>query len=72
MGSVGEHEIDQISGEERVALAIAFGLALAQVLLGRVETIITGEPMTHLDEERRKELVNVLSSFFREGGRIVP
>jgi exonuclease SbcC len=30
------------------------------------------EPTTHLDEERRKELVNILSSFFREGGRIIP
>jgi exonuclease SbcC len=25
-----------------------------------------------LDEERRKELVNILNSFFREGGRIIP
>lgn len=25
-----------------------------------------------MDEERRKELVNILSSFFREGGRIIP
>jgi len=30
------------------------------------------EPTTHLDEERRKELVNILSSFFKEGGRIIP
>jgi exonuclease SbcC len=30
------------------------------------------EPTTPLDEERRKELVNILSSFFREGGRIIP
>ena len=30
------------------------------------------EPTTHLDEQRRKELVNILSSFFREGGRIIP
>jgi exonuclease SbcC len=30
------------------------------------------EPTTHLDEERRKELVNILNSFFREGGRIIP
>jgi exonuclease SbcC len=30
------------------------------------------EPTTHLDEERRRELVNILNSFFREGGRIIP
>jgi exonuclease SbcC len=72
IGSSGEQDIDQISGGERVALAIALRLAIAQVLSGRVETIIMDEPTTHLDEERRKELVNILSSFFREGGRIIP
>ena len=29
------------------------------------------EPTTNLDDERRRELVNILSSFFR-GGRIIP
>ena len=72
IGPNGEQQIDQISGGERVALAIALRLAIAQVLSGRVETIIMDEPTTHLDEERRKELVNILSSFFREGGRIIP
>src|SRR4030043_297559 len=72
LGPSGEQQIDQISGGERVALAIALRLAIAQVLSGRVETIIMDEPTTHLDEERRKELVNNLSPFFREGGRIIP
>ncbi len=72
LGPSGEQEIDQISGGERVALAIALRLAIAQVLSGRVETIIMDEPTTHLDEERRKELVNILNSFFKEGGRIIP
>jgi len=72
LGPSGEQDIDQISGGERVALAIALRLAIAHVLSGRVETIIMDEPTTHLDEERRKELVNILSSFFREGGRIIP
>jgi len=72
IGPGGEQDIDQISGGERVALAIALRLAIAQVLSGRVETIIMDEPTTHLDEERRKELVNILNSFFREGGRIIP
>ena len=72
LGSAGEQDIDQISGGERVALAIAFRLAIAQVLSGKIETIIMDEPTTHLDEQRRKELVNILSSFFRDGGRIIP
>ncbi len=72
LGPAGEQDIDQISGGERVALAIALRLAIAQVLSGKVESVIMDEPTTHLDEERRKELVNILNSFFREGGRIIP
>ena len=72
IGPAGEQDIDQISGGERVALAIALRLAIAQVLSGKIETIIMDEPTTHLDEQRRRELVNILSSFFREGGRIIP
>lgn len=72
IGPSGVQQIEQISGGERVALAIALRLAITQVLSGRVETIVMDEPTTHLDEERRKELVNILSSFFREGGRIIP
>jgi len=72
LGPAGEQDIAPISGGERVALAIALRLAIAQVLSGKVETIIMDEPTTHLDEERRKELVNILNSFFREGGRIIP
>lgn len=72
IGANGLKDIDQISGGERVALAIALRLAIAQVLSGKIETIIMDEPTTHLDEQRRKELVSILSSFFREGGRIIP
>ncbi|MHC1635704.1 MAG: AAA family ATPase [Candidatus Methanospirareceae archaeon] len=65
-------DIEQISGGEKVSLAIALRLAIARVLSGKIETIIMDEPTTHLDEERRKELINILNSFFREGGRVVP
>ena len=64
VGPLGVQTIDQISGGERVALAIALRLAIARVLSGKVETIMD-EPTTYLDEERRKELVNILDSFFR-------
>jgi exonuclease SbcC len=72
IGPAGVQTIDQISGGERVALAIALRLAIARVLSEKVETIIMDEPTTHLDEERRRELVSILNSFFREGGRIIP
>ena len=71
-GPQGIRSINQISGGERVALAIALRLAIARLLAGKVEALILDEPTTHLDEERRKELVNILNSFFREGGRIIP
>ncbi len=72
IGPAGVQTIDQISGGERVALAIALRLAIARLPSSKVETIIMDEPTTHLDEERRKELVNILNSFFKEGGRIIP
>ncbi|MBS7648577.1 MAG: AAA family ATPase [Candidatus Bathyarchaeia archaeon] len=72
VGPAGLQGIEQISGGERVALAISLRLAIARVLSGKVETIIMDEPTTHLDEERRRELVSILNSFFREGGRIIP
>ena len=72
IGPAGIQTVDQISGGERVALAIALRLAITRVLSEKVETIIMDEPTTHLDEERRKELVNILNSFFREGRRIIP
>ena len=71
-GPQGIRSIDQISGGERVALAIALRLAIARLLAGKVEALILDEPTTHLDEERRKELVSIMNSFFREGGRIIP
>ncbi|MCJ7770106.1 hypothetical protein MUP37_00860 [Candidatus Bathyarchaeota archaeon] len=72
LGVGEEKDIDQISGGERVALAIAIRLAIAHVLSVKIETIIMDEPTTNLGDERRRELVNILSSFFREGGRIIP
>lgn len=60
-----------LSGGEKVAIAIALRLAIAKALAGTFSTIIMDEPTIHLDEERRKELVEVVKSFFREGA-IVP
>ncbi|MEM1997109.1 MAG: AAA family ATPase [Candidatus Bathyarchaeia archaeon] len=72
IGPAGLQSIEQISGGERVALAISLRLAIARVLSDRVEAVIMDEPTIHLDEERRRDLINILSSFFREGGRIIP
>ncbi len=62
--------IKSISGGEKVAVAIALRLAIAKALAGRISAIIMDEPTTHLDEERRKELVEIMKNFFREGSTV--
>lgn len=66
----GEISIKSISGGEKVAVAIALRLAIAKALAGRISTIIMDEPTTHLDEERRKELVEIMKNFFRESAAV--
>ena len=66
----GEISIKSISGGEKVAIAIALRLAIAKALAGKISTIVMDEPTTHLDEERRRELVEIMKSFFREGATI--
>ena len=62
--------ISLLSGGEKVAVAIALRLALAKVLAGKLSTVIMDEPTIHLDEERRRELVEVVKNFFRRGSEI--
>ncbi len=66
----GEISIKSISGGEKVAVAIALRLAIAKALAGKISTIIMDEPTTHLDEERRRELVEIMKSFFKEGAAV--
>jgi exonuclease SbcC len=56
----GERSVASLSGGERVALAIAYRLALARVAGGRIGTMILDEPTVHLDEERRRELIDLI------------
>ena len=73
VGPLGEQPVDAISGGERVAVALALRLAIARALAGeRLELMILDEPTTHLDEERRRELVEVLRRFFKEEPRVLP
>lgn len=62
----GEVSIKSISGGEKVAVAIALRLAIAKVLSESISTIIMDEPTTHLDEERRRDLVDIMRNFLRE------
>jgi len=65
-----EIPISSLSGGEKVAVAIALRLAIAKVMAGKISTIIMDEPTTHLDEERRKELVEIMKRFFSEEASI--
>jgi len=55
-------DIDSLSGGEQVCVAIALRLGMAHLLgSSKLNFMILDEPTTHLDSERRKELVKVLS-----------
>ena len=63
-GPLGEQSIDSLSGGEKTAVALCLRLAIAAALTGnRVKCILMDEPTTHLDPERRRELVKLLTNF---------
>lgn len=67
-GRQGETDIDSLSGGEKVAVALALRLGIAYMMgSSKLDFIILDEPTTHLDEERRKALVRIISEAFREG-----
>lgn len=62
--SVTQNGMDQslntLSGGEKTSLAIAVRLSIARYLTGTISTIIMDEPTTYLDEERRKDLKDII------------
>ncbi len=56
-----EFDFEQLSGGQKVALALALRFALAQVLSFNFESIILDEPTIHLDSQRKAELIELLS-----------
>jgi len=67
-GRHGEIDLDSLSGGEKVAIALALRLGIAYMMGSkRLDFVILDEPTTHLDEERRKALVRIVSEAFREG-----
>ena len=58
-------DLESLSGGERVSVALALRLGMAHLMgTSNLSFIILDEPTTHLDQERRKSLVNVLSQAF--------
>ncbi|MGI0023701.1 MAG: AAA family ATPase [Nitrososphaera sp.] len=67
-GRQGEIDLDSLSGGEKVAVALALRLGIAYMMgSNKLDFVILDEPTTHLDEERRKALVRIVSEAFREG-----
>lgn len=67
-GRQGEIDMDSLSGGEKVAVALALRLGIAYMMgSNKLDFVILDEPTTHLDEERRKALVQIISEAFREG-----
>ena len=55
-------DLDSLSGGEQVVVALSLRLGMAHLLgSSNLNFVILDEPTTHLDEERRKSLVNVLT-----------
>ena len=55
-------ELESLRGGEQVSIALALRLGMAHLLgASNLNFMILDEPTTHLDSERRKSLVNVLS-----------
>ena len=58
-------DLESLSGGEKVSIALALRLGMAHILgSSNLNFIILDEPTTHLDEERRKSLVGILSNAF--------
>jgi len=55
--------IQLLSGGEKVAVAVALRLALARALAEKFSMVIMDEPTIHLDEERKRVLVDVFKNF---------
>ncbi len=67
-GRQGDIDMDSLSGGEKVAVALALRLGIAYMMgSNKLDFVILDEPTTHLDEERRKALVRIISEAFREG-----
>ncbi|HSG83483.1 MAG TPA: AAA family ATPase, partial [Nitrosopumilus sp.] len=57
-----ELDLESLSGGEKVSVALALRLGMASLLgASNLNLMILDEPTTHLDAERKKSLVGVLS-----------
>ncbi len=66
-----EADVSKLSGGEVVVTAITALLALHNIVSGgRLGFLILDEPTIHLDEEKRRQLIDILKEF--RGGGVIP
>jgi exonuclease SbcC len=64
--------LSNASGGERVAIAIAMRLALAELVMEKAPTVlILDEPTVYLDDERRIEVFNILGELGRNLKQVI-
>ncbi len=67
-----ERDIGFLSGGELVAMGLAFRLALAMFMVrGNLPLLILDEPTPFLDEERRRKLVDITTSYLRRIPQVI-
>ncbi len=67
-----EKDISFLSGGELIALGLAFRLALAMFMVrGKLPLLILDEPTPFLDEERRRKLVDITTSYLRRIPQVI-
>ncbi len=64
-------EIDSLSGGEQIGVSVALRLAIMDMLgISNLNCVILDEPTVHLDEERRKSLVDIFSQLSEPTNRV--
>ena len=64
-------EIDSLSGGEQIGVSVALRLAIMDMLgISNLNCVILDEPTVHLDEERRKSLVDIFSQLSEATNRL--
>ncbi|WP_297499122.1 DNA double-strand break repair ATPase Rad50, partial [Thermococcus sp.] len=66
-----EYGLGFLSGGERIALGLAFRLALSLYLAGEISLLILDEPTPYLDEERRRRLVDIMQRYLRKIPQVI-
>ncbi len=59
-------DVSQLSGGERVAVAIALRLAISKYLGSNISTVIMDEPTIYLDDERKTEFRDIIQNSQKE------